>query len=186
MTRESGAQHDRSTPNATAHAALIRAIIVFSAGVLAAIILVRFVSTDTLSALARQGGIIGILVVGAMYSMSITSPTATVVLANLHGQFHPLAIAAIGALGSLAYDELIFTIARKETKTRTGERLHRALERLPIPSWLWFTIGGLIIASPLPDELASGMLGMLTASRKRFAAFSFAMNFLGILIITQL
>lgn len=161
------------------------ALFAFGIGIASAVVLMQVVSTATLASLVQRTGAIGVLIVGAMYSISITSPTATVVLANLHEQFNPLVIAAIGALGALAYDGLIFTIARKETKTRTGERLHRALERIPIPSWLWFAIGGLIIASPLPDELSSGMFGVLATSRKRFAVFSFTMNFIGILIVTS-
>ncbi|MFH0829125.1 MAG: hypothetical protein V1907_03005 [Candidatus Kerfeldbacteria bacterium] len=167
------------------HHGVRTALITFGIGITAAVILMQVVSAATLASLVRETGVLGIFLVGAMYSISFTSPTATVVLVNLHGQFHPLVIATIGAFGSLAYDELIFIIARKETKTNVGERLHRALERLPVPSSLWFVIGGLIIASPLPDELASGMFGALATSKKRFAALSFSMNFIGILLVTS-
>src|SRR5262249_43219313 len=49
--------------------------------------------------------------------------------------------------------------------------------------WLSFFVGGLIIASPLPDELGIGLLGVARLRTAWFVLLSYAFNFLGILAI---
>jgi hypothetical protein len=47
-------------------------------------------------------------------------------------------------------------------------------------------IAGLIIASPLPDELAVAIFGAVKYDVKKFLLFSYCFSFLGILAITSL
>jgi hypothetical protein len=45
---------------------------------------------------------------------------------------------------------------------------------------------GIIIASPLPDEIAIGMLSAANCSRNKMLLLSFVFNFVGIFIIAYL
>jgi len=47
-------------------------------------------------------------------------------------------------------------------------------------------IAGLIIASPLPDEIGVALFGASKFEPKKFVFISYFLNFLGILIITSL
>ena len=49
--------------------------------------------------------------------------------------------------------------------------------------YLTFLMGGLIIASPLPDELGISLLGLSRMREAYFVPLSFAFNFLGICLI---
>ncbi|MBP9757924.1 MAG: hypothetical protein KBD06_04955, partial [Candidatus Pacebacteria bacterium] len=49
--------------------------------------------------------------------------------------------------------------------------------------YLTFFAGGVIIASPLPDELGISLLGLSRMREIHFVPLSFAFNFLGIFII---
>ena len=49
--------------------------------------------------------------------------------------------------------------------------------------WITFLAGGLILASPLPDELGIAVLGFSKMRLKYFAMLSFVFNFLGIVAI---
>ena len=59
----------------------------------------------------------------------------------------------------------------------------KALFKFKFFRWLTWLIGGLIIASPLPDELGISLLGFSKAKTSLFIVLSFVFNFLGILFI---
>ncbi len=63
-----------------------------------------------------------------------------------------------------------------------GKRI-KLLLKLKFFRWLTFLAGGLIIASPLPDELGISLLGFSKMKTSWFIPLSFAFNFIGILLI---
>ena len=66
-----------------------------------------------------------------------------------------------------------------------GGLLHSTRELLKVP-WLrglLFLLGGLIIASPLPDELGISLFGFSKAKTSWFVPLSFTFNFIGIVLI---
>lgn len=163
------------------------ALLVFIAGVLAAVILVRFPVTQSLYRGIENDGIFGALVAGVLYAISFTAPSATVIFVNLSSQIHPITAAVVGGFGALLYDLLIFTMTRRESHSRFIEAIK---ERLPgrsqFPKWAPLLAGMIILASPLPDELAAGMLGLSAVSARKFFLISFAMNTAGIFILLVL
>ncbi len=62
-------------------------------------------------------------------------------------------------------------------------RRFRKIFHLRFFRWLTFLIGGLIIASPLPDELGLTLLGFSKAKTSLFLILSFTFNFIGIILI---
>src|SRR3989338_2180874 len=66
---------------------------------------------------------------------------------------------------------------------RNVSRKMRTFFRLRLFRWLSLFVGGLIIASPLPDELGISLLGFSKVKISRFVPLSFAINFIGIVLI---
>jgi hypothetical protein len=99
--------------------------------------------------------------------------------------------ALFGGIGAVVGDMIIFRFVRDRLsehlmeliKHEGGGKRVRALFRLR--SFRWFTalVGGLIIASPLPDELGISLLGCEKMKTSRFIPLSFVFNFLGIFLI---
>ena len=63
-----------------------------------------------------------------------------------------------------------------------GKRI-KVLFKLKFFRWLTFLVGGLIIASPFPDELGISLLGFSKMRTSWFIPLSFAFNFVGILLV---
>ncbi len=148
-------------------------------------------------------------VLGMFFTYALTAIPASAALYNLGENFNPFLIAFIGAFGSVLGDYLIFRFVRdrlmneikllsEEVNTLT-EPLSNLVttKRIRIIIWkkishsrIWKllipVIAGLIIASPLPDEIGVAILGAAKYEPKKFLIFSYCLNFVGILIVTSL
>lgn len=130
-----------------------------------------------------QAGYLGVFLAGMMYGSSFTSSTATIIFAQLPDSLNIVMVAIIGGLGAALYDVLVFILVRRVTHLQRFSAISLRWQHRKIPSWLMQVIGGLIIASPLPDEMASGLLGFSTVGRWRFAMISLIGNMTGIFLI---
>jgi len=140
--------------------------------------------------IGMQGGLLSLLVAGAAYASFVTSPAATAAIFLLGKVYNPFLIAAVGAAGTVITDYLLFRFIK--TKARPSllylaegfktkyKKTRRTLRILGV------AVAGLIIASPLPDELGIAILGIENCKTKWFLLFSYVMNFLGILVISWL
>jgi len=140
------------------------------------------VSRDFVINLARSS-LIGVLAIGFLYAISFTSALATGMVISATAVYSPLTLAIIGGLGALIYDIIIFLFVKKITHQGFFSRLREKYLDRPSISWLFFVIGAFIIASPLPDELGSGLFGASKLKPKYFIPISFILNAFGILII---
>ena len=165
------------------------AIVVIS--VLVAVLLVR---TNTLANLltSTEGmGFWGAFVAGMFFTSLFTTAPAMAALGEvslLHGILYT---AVFGALGSVVGDLIIFRFMRDRFSDHIAEmlthqsiwrRLHLLFKRR-VFRWGTLLVGGLILASPLPDELGITVLGFSKMRMGYFAELSFVFNFLGILVI---
>lgn len=162
--------------------------LIFGFGVLLAILVAVMPRFD---AVVRDGinrfGYFGILIAGALYSGSLTSATATLVLVQSSPTLNPVLVGLIGGVGAMLYDAVFFLIARREARRGwLAHSLERVNEHRRIPNWVSLMIGGAILASPFPDELAAGLLGVTTRRLAPFLCLSFACNAIGIAIVSQL
>lgn len=140
---------------------------------------------------AREVEILGSFIAGAFFTSAFTTAPAIVTLGEIARANSLWVTAFFGALGSVVGDLLIFTFFRDQFSEHIKELIThesswkrtRALFRLRTFRWLAFFIGGLIIASPLPDELGIGLLGFARMNTRRFVALSFTFNFIGIIVI---
>ncbi|MEW6329214.1 MAG: hypothetical protein AB1468_03800 [Candidatus Micrarchaeota archaeon] len=158
--------------------------------------------------LLRMGELeyLGALLAGLFYSYGLTTPLAVIVFAVLAENLNPFLIALIGALGALLADFALFSnignIAGKHVHFQFfAERKMDHLFGSPnksvarnidvnvplIRSKLLYSlsplIAGVVLALPVPDELAIVFLGLEKYEKKRFFAFVFLFKFLGILAI---
>ena len=140
--------------------------------------------------LSDAGQIAQSFIAGIFFTSAFTIAPASVFLAGL-SQTAPLyTVAFFGALGAMCGDLILFLFIRDRLAGDLkgffrGKATRHFLNSFHVGFWKWLAplIGGLIIASPLPDELGISLLGL---SRTRLAVLlpiSFVMNFLGVLLV---
>lgn len=157
-------------------------IIVLS--VFVAILLVR-------TGVVRELSSWGSFVAGMFFTSLFTTAPAIVALGAIAQTQSVFWTALFGALGAVVGDSIIFFFVRDRFSDHLAvvfqhsgawKRL-KALFRLKTFRWITFLVGGLIIASPLPDELGIGILGFSKLRFSRFIWLSLVFNFAGIYII---
>lgn len=134
---------------------------------------------------------IGSFFAGVFFTSIFTTAPAIVALGLIAQASSPIATAAVGALGSVVGDMLIFWIVRdklsehimEHIKENEGWTRFMVLIRTRAFRWMSFLIGGLIIASPFPDELGVSMMGFSKMKTRWFVPLSYVFNFIGILLI---
>ena len=129
-------------------------------------------------------------IAGLCFVSVFTVAPATVILGQLATENSLLFVAALGGLGALSGDFLIFKFFRERIANDLAQvrilapqsRLKQML-RSRATRWVSAALGALIIASPLPDEIGLAMLGLARVQTKVFIPFSFILNASGILAI---
>lgn len=137
---------------------------------------------------------IGSFLAGLFFTSIFTTAPAIVTLGEIAKYGSILNTAFFGAIGAVLGDMVIFSFIRDRLTTHFEElmkhekwwrRVHTVF-KLRYFRWLTFLLGGIIIASPLPDELGISLLGMSKMKTKQFVQISFVFNFIGILVIGYL
>lgn len=136
----------------------------------------------------------GIFIAGLLFSFGFTTPFAIgfFVVSNPNN----LILAAIvGGMGALVSDLFIFNLIRfsfmdefrRLEKTKLLKEIIELADKdlsYRFRHYLLYAIAGIIIASPLPDELGVAMLAGLSHIKPwAFSLVSFVMNSLGILVV---
>lgn len=141
--------------------------------------------------LLKDVPLIGALIAGFFFSSALTTAPSLTVLYFLASGYNPFLIALFGAIGAVIADISIYkyvvsgVVEEIEHDFKWIAKLERYRNKgiyktiLPI-------IGGIIIASPFPDELGIALLGSKKINPWKFAAISFVANFIGILIVASL
>jgi hypothetical protein len=142
-------------------------------------------------------GYIGIFLAGIFFSFGFTAPFAIGFFINLHPQ-DILFASLVGALGTLTSNLIFFRIIktsfveeferlRKEHPVKKINRLIRKSIGLKLSSYLLFLIAGIIIASPLPDEIGITMFASLTTIKPRvLGVITYILSTLGIYFILHI
>lgn len=134
---------------------------------------------------------LGSFIAGLFFTSVFTTAPAIVTLGEMTLGSSILPVALFGAAGAVAGDLIIFRFIRDKFSEHIVELLKhqhagkrvRALLKLKLFRWLSFFVGGLIIASPLPDELGISLFGFSKMSMSWFIPLSFFFNFVGIVLI---
>ena len=135
--------------------------------------------------------LIASFVSGLFFTSVATTAPAVVILARMGSENSPWLIAFVGALGAVLGDLILFRLVQSHVnkdieaflKTRRWRSVF-SFSRFRSFTWLLPFIGGLIIASPLPDELGVTLLGVTKLPNRLFIVVSYLSNFTGILLVT--
>lgn len=134
----------------------------------------------------------GSLVAGLFFTSIFTTAPAIATLGEISKHSSILNTAFFGSIGAVLGDLVIFRFIRDKLSEHFVElmkhekwwrRVHHLVFKLRYFRWITFLIGGIIIASPFPDELGISLLGFSKMKTKNFIPISFIFNFIGILCI---
>lgn len=138
-------------------------------------------------------GYAGSFIAGIFFVSTFTVAPAGVVLFKLAQIYNPILIALSAGVGAVIGDYIIFRFLKdnvfEEIKPIFMKLGGSYLERListPYFGWLAPVLGAIIIASPFPDEIGVGLMGISKLKNWQFLTISFLLNSLGILIIITL
>lgn len=162
--------------------------------VLSIVIALNLAKTDVLIdilASSRQLRWLGSFVSGIFFTSIFTTAPATVTLGEIAQNGSIWFTALFGGLGAVVGDLVIFRFIRDRIgqdisrllEHRSGGRRLKHVFRFKFMRWLTFLAGGLIIASPLPDEIGISLLGFSKTKTLFFIPLSFVCNFIGILVV---
>lgn len=130
------------------------------------------------------------IIAGFFFTSLFTIAPAGVMLAELSQVAPLLAVAVFGAAGAVMGDLVLFLFVRDALSEDIAHMIKRSWKRRllrithrPYLQWLVPLAGALLIASPLPDELGLAMMGLSKTRLAILIPVSFAMNFLGIMLV---
>ncbi|MFA6458951.1 MAG: hypothetical protein WCV79_00955 [Candidatus Paceibacterota bacterium] len=138
-------------------------------------------------------GYVGAFFAGFFFVSTFTIAPAGLVLYHLSFVLDPILMSLIGGLGGVIGDFIIFSFFKDKVLEEItpiynalgGSHLTR-LVGTPYFAWFAPVLGALIIASPFPDELGIGLMGIAKLKKWQFITISFVMNTLGILAVAEL
>ncbi len=170
---------------------VLQDIAIITLSVLVAIILAQSDALKSILESARQLQVLGSFVSGIFFTSVFTTAPAIVALGEISRSGSILLTALFGAMGAVIGDLLIFRFIKDRLsehlleliKHEKGWRRVKALVKLKYFRWFTFLAGGLLIASPFPDELGVSLLGISRTKTSLFILISFFFNFVGILAI---
>lgn len=150
----------------------------------------------TVLRLITEAGYAGAFVAGIMFVSLFTfapATTAIFILATTGG-LNPVLLALVAAAGAMVGDYLILRFAEekvayelKPIALRVGiPQLIYYLQDRKRTDWLVRAGGAFIIASPLPDEIGIGLLGISKIGNTGFFSICYVLNFGGILTLAAL
>ena len=151
---------------------------------------------DALPQMLGGHGYLSMVLGGLLIGFGFTAPFGVAIIISVATSVHPLFGAIAGGLGAGIADVIIFSFVRHSFATELLELKTSAViqhiqnwlyhESIPerIQQYLAWSVAGLLIASPLPDELGVAMLCGFTELKTRpFSIICFCLHTIGIFVI---
>ncbi len=138
-------------------------------------------------------GLISAFIGGILFVSTFTISIGTVLLLLLAETINPVYIGLIAGFGAVVGDLAIFQYVRNKGLISEikhffeffgSDKLSHLIHSKYF-SWSLPVIGAIIIASPLPDEIGVGLMGISKLKTFQFILLSFFFNFLGIFLIVS-
>lgn len=149
-------------------------------------------ATDMLHRLG-DAGYIGAFIAGILFVSTFTVAIAGIVLFYLAQELNPLGVALIAGGGAMLGDLLIFRYFKdyvfeelRPIFRKLGEHPFMRIMSTPYFAWILPVLGALIIASPFPDEIGIGLMGISRMKNWQFLLLAFVLNSAGIFFIVTL
>jgi hypothetical protein len=121
------------------------------------------------------------LIAGALYTSVITIPISLSMMSVLVEDANIFLVAAIGGVGAVVADSIILEVVRQAESAANLKPRFVKFRRRKIGRWLVVILGALALASPVPDEIAMGILGITKLSWRTFIFIVYPIKTLGIL-----
>ena len=135
-------------------------------------------------------GFLGVFIAGIFFVSTFTVAPASIVLFYLAKELDPFGVVVFAGFGAMLGDYIIFRFFKdkvfeelKPIFTKLGDSYVSKLFSTPYFAWLAPVVGAIIIASPFPDEIGIGLLGVTKLKNWQFLTLSFCLNSLGIFLI---
>ena len=132
----------------------------------------------------------GSFIAGVLFTSAFTLAPASVALVHIAETTPILTVAFWGALGAMCGDLILFLFIRDRFANDLKDSFRPSFFRHVMSSfhfgflkWLGPIIGAIIIASPLPDELGLGLMGISKTRVYVLMPVAFVMNMIGIYIL---
>jgi hypothetical protein len=138
-------------------------------------------------------GYIGSFIAGIFFVSTFTVAPAGIVLYHLAELLNPLGVALSAGIGAVIGDFIIFRFFKDHVFEelmpifrKLGD--HPILRILSTPYFAWIlpVLGAFIIASPFPDEIGIGLMGISRMKSWQFLILAFVLNATGIFFIVTL
>jgi hypothetical protein len=136
-------------------------------------------------------GYLGAFIGGILFVSTFTVATAMLILLVLAEGLSPVEIGILAGAGAVIGDLLIFRFV-KDSLSKEVESLYNNIDgdhhlskvlHSKYFSWTLPVVGGLLIASPLPDEIGISLVGISRMKAYQFILLSFLLNSIGIFLI---
>lgn len=139
-------------------------------------------------------GHLGLFFAGFFIVSTFTIVPATLLLSEMTNVYGFWETVILATLGAIAGDFIIFKLIKDKVTEELLEMFdeigkEKHLYRLfhsPLLAWLTPVVGAAIIASPLPDELGLGILGVARMSNAKFLLLVTVLDFIGIMLLVSL
>jgi len=163
-----------------------------AAGIVFAILLSRYEPFQTLLFSLGDLGYVGAFIAGILFVSTFTAATGILILLVLAEKLVPLEIGLIAGLGAVVGDLTIFHFIKdglldevEDIYNQLGGKKLSHILHVKAFRWTLPVLGALIIASPLPDELGIGLMGISKMNTFRFTILSFVLNSIGIFLVVS-
>lgn len=170
---------------------LVRDLAIIAISIFVAVILARTDALVNILIATQERELLGSFIAGMFFTSVFTTAPAIVALGEIAYANSIFLTAIFGAMGAVFGDLIIFRFIRDKFSkhlmelaghSRAGRKIS-ALLHLRFIRWFTFLLAGVILASPLPDELGVSLLGFSKMKMSWFIPLSFTFNGLGILLI---
>ena len=135
-------------------------------------------------------GYAGAFVVGIFFVSTFTVAPAAVVLVELAHTLNPVYLALAAGAGGSVGDFLLFRFFKdgvfeelRPFYRKYGGRHVNRLGKTKLFAWLAPVLGAIIIASPFPDEIGIGLMGLSKIKTWQFVVLTFVLDVLGLLLL---
>lgn len=167
-------------------------ILLVGGGIILAIILSQHEPFQIFLFSLGSYGYISAFIAGMLFVSTFTAATGILTLLVLAEKLVPLEIGLFAGLGAVVGDVTIFRFIKdglldevESIYNRIGGRKLSHILHVKAFRWTLPVLGALIIASPLPDELGIGLMGISKISTFRFIILSFILNSIGIFLVVS-
>lgn len=162
-------------------------LIFIGIGIVVTVILAKTPAFTNLLLGLGQYSYVGAVVAGMLFVLTPTATTGALMLAILSKVLPLWALIVLSGVGAMIADIVMLQFVESDLLEEIEDILNQVHGRKLIHifhtkalRWTLPVLGAVIIASPLPDELGVGLMGITKISPWRFSVLSWVLNSAGI------